>query len=328
VGEELELEQGHQVGERPAEGRDTPRFFDHDRDGGSGAWRRVADRPGRGAAAACRPGDAASVDPREGEAEIVRSSRPINLETPLKELTSYYTPTELFFVRNNYDPTPIDPAQWSLRIEGEVNKPLVLGVDDLKKLPMITQDVTIECAGNGRSFHKPQASGVQWAHARAGAGLDRIGVEQVGRAAHGDHRRVRWVVHEAELPGPSGRGREGHLLAPGLEVKSVIVGPSDGDKVKAGVVAVWGWAWTGEGELTGIDISTDGGQTWRARKFVGQYDRYSWRKWEYTWDAKPGSYAVMARATDSLGRIQPTSRAWNPLGYRWNVIHAIKVDVA
>jgi hypothetical protein len=35
----------------------------------------------------------------------------------------------------------------------------------------------------------------------------------------------------------------------------------------------------------------------------------------------------MARATDSLGRVQPTSRAWNRLGYRWNVIHAVKVDV-
>jgi hypothetical protein len=36
----------------------------------------------------------------------------------------------------------------------------------------------------------------------------------------------------------------------------------------------------------------------------------------------------MARATDSLGRVQPGSRSFNRLGYRWNVIHAIKVDVS
>ncbi len=34
---------------------------------------------------------------------IVRSSRPINLETPLAELTSYDTPDGLFFVRNNLE---------------------------------------------------------------------------------------------------------------------------------------------------------------------------------------------------------------------------------
>ena len=93
-------------------------------------------------------------------------------------------------------------------------------------------------------------------------------------------------------------------------------------------VTVWGWAWAGEGELTGIDVSTDGGQTWAAGRFAGTWERYSWRKFEFDWDAKPGSFTVMARASDSLGRVQPASRAPNRLGYRWNVIHAVKVDVA
>lgn len=26
----------------------------------------------------------------------------------------------------------------------------------------VTQDVTLECAGNGRAFHRPRASGIQW----------------------------------------------------------------------------------------------------------------------------------------------------------------------
>ena len=54
----------------------------------------------------------------------------MNLETPLRELTAYHTPDDVFFVRNNYDTAPIDPAQWSVKIEGEVDNPLVLRLDD------------------------------------------------------------------------------------------------------------------------------------------------------------------------------------------------------
>jgi len=65
---------------------------------------------------------------------IVRSPRPINLESRLGDLTAYHTPDEVFFVRNNYDAAPIAPAQWSVKIEGEVDNPLVLRLDDLQKL--------------------------------------------------------------------------------------------------------------------------------------------------------------------------------------------------
>jgi len=99
---------------------------------------------------------------------IVRSPRPINLEARLGDLTAYHTPDEVFFVRNNYDAARIAPAQWSVKIEGEVDNPLVLRLDDLQKLSMFTQDVTLECAGNGRSFHKPRASGIQWENGAVG----------------------------------------------------------------------------------------------------------------------------------------------------------------
>ena len=114
-----------------------------------------------------------------------------------------------------------------------------------------------------------------------------------------------------------------------LEVKSLIIEPADGTRLtQPGQLTIRGWAWAGEGELTGIDVSTDGGSTWIAGRFTGTWDRYSWRRWELDWDAKSGSHTLMARATDSLGRVQPATRAWNRLGYRWNVIHAVKVDVA
>src|SRR2546425_5566678 len=93
---------------------------------------------------------------------IVRSPRPINLETPFGQLGADITPTELFFVRNNYDGPEIDPAQYALKVDGQVDNPLTLRLDDLKRMEQITQTLTLECAGNGRRFYSPNAPGLQW----------------------------------------------------------------------------------------------------------------------------------------------------------------------
>jgi DMSO/TMAO reductase YedYZ molybdopterin-dependent catalytic subunit len=356
------------------------------------------------AGAQTSPAPPASVPGKE--TLTVRSSRPINLETPLAELTSYHTPDRLFFVRNNLDSPAIDPARWTLGIEGEVDRPLVLKLDDLRKLPMVTEDALLECAGNGRAFHRPRASGIQWEYGAVGNqswrgvrladvlamaavrpagrhvafdGADRpptpqapdfirsiplwkawdahtiIALEMGGAPLpqlHGGPARmlvpgfvgsasIKWVERITLLPEEfDGFYMKSNYTAPradnekevyslqSLEVKSAIVAPREGAKLSAGSATVWGWAWSGEGELTGIDVSTDGGQTWTAGRFVGPWQRYSWRKWEFSWDARPGAHTLMARATDSLGRVQPSSRAFNRLGYRWNVIHAVTVDVA
>jgi DMSO/TMAO reductase YedYZ molybdopterin-dependent catalytic subunit len=102
---------------------------------------------------------------------IVRSPRPVNLETPLKELTSEVTPVELFYVRNNYDGPEIDSAQYVLKVQGEVDNPLSLRLDDLRQMEQVTQTVTLECAGNGRGFYNPKAAGIQWEHGAVGTGV-------------------------------------------------------------------------------------------------------------------------------------------------------------
>jgi len=61
---------------------------------------------------------------------------------------------------------------------------------------------------------------------------------------------------------------------------------------------------------------------------MGPAMRYAWRRWEFPWPAAAGTHVIMARATDSLGRVQPGSKSRDPQGYRWNVIHAVRVDVA
>ena len=93
---------------------------------------------------------------------IVRSARPEDLETPAHLLTSWITPTELFYVRSHFYTPAIDAGAWTLVVDGEVDRPLELTLDDLTTAPSSVQVVTLECAGNGRAFFDPPVAGVQW----------------------------------------------------------------------------------------------------------------------------------------------------------------------
>jgi DMSO/TMAO reductase YedYZ molybdopterin-dependent catalytic subunit len=113
-----------------------------------------------------------------------------------------------------------------------------------------------------------------------------------------------------------------------LNTKSIIAGPAHGATVKTGAVRIHGAAWTSDAEITGVDISTDGGVTWRRAELESERARYAWRLWNYTWKAsEPGDYIVMSRATDSRGRCQPAVATWNPGGYLYDAIDQIKIHV-
>jgi len=93
---------------------------------------------------------------------IVRSARPQDLETPPHLLTSWITPNELFYVRSHFYTPAIREAEWALRVDGEVDTPLMVTLDALTQGPSRTIAATLECAGNGRGFYDPPVAGVQW----------------------------------------------------------------------------------------------------------------------------------------------------------------------
>jgi DMSO/TMAO reductase YedYZ molybdopterin-dependent catalytic subunit len=93
---------------------------------------------------------------------IVRSVRPQDLETPVSLLDSWITPNDLFYVRSHLYTPEIDPQKWTLKIDGEVELPLSLGLEDLRRMPRASLAVTLECAGNGRAYFDPPVAGVQW----------------------------------------------------------------------------------------------------------------------------------------------------------------------
>jgi DMSO/TMAO reductase YedYZ molybdopterin-dependent catalytic subunit len=93
---------------------------------------------------------------------ILRSSRPLDLETPVHLLGHYLTPNEAFFVRTHHDEPRLDAGTWRLNVEGLVNKRLTLTLDDLKALLRHEVTAVLQCSGNGRAYFQPRVPGVPW----------------------------------------------------------------------------------------------------------------------------------------------------------------------
>jgi hypothetical protein len=113
-----------------------------------------------------------------------------------------------------------------------------------------------------------------------------------------------------------------------LQVKAEIARPAREEVVRAGAAyRVHGAAWTGESEVTRVEVSTDGGKTWSEARLLGQSVRYAWRLWEYPWrtPGQAGRHTLMARATDARGRVQPVKH--DPDRRNALVNHVLSVEV-
>jgi DMSO/TMAO reductase YedYZ molybdopterin-dependent catalytic subunit len=114
-----------------------------------------------------------------------------------------------------------------------------------------------------------------------------------------------------------------------LRIKSVITRPMDGDKVPVGTVRFEGFAWAGAEGVRFVEVTTDGGKTWRYAGFMGDHEPYSWRQWATEVEVKnPARLTVMARATDGRGAAQPLEAKPNAGGYGNNSIHQVAFRVA
>jgi DMSO/TMAO reductase YedYZ molybdopterin-dependent catalytic subunit len=306
----------------------------------------------------------------------------------------------------------LEAKDWTLKIDGEVDKSLSLTLDELKKLPKATVTVTLECAGNGRAFYDPPVAGIQWEKGAVGTArwtgarladvLKQAGVKPAGKyvalngadkpigkmpdfirnlpmdkAVHPDTilayemngeplpqlhgfplrsvapgwegaYAVKWLNHiqviDKEHDGffvktayryPNRPVAPGAAVDPkdmvpltGLVVKSFINSPLEGATFKPGKVRMTGFAWAGESSISKVDVSMNNGSSWSPAKLGKERERYAWQSFEAEFNiTAPGSYLVMARATDDKGRTQPVAPQWNPSGYLWNVIDQVRINV-
>ena len=98
------------------------------------------------------------------------NDRPMNAETPAHLLDDDVTPTARHFIRNNgLPPVDVDAGTWQLTVDGFVDTPLTLTIDDLRRrFEVVTRRLVIECGGNGRAMFDPPARGNQWTYGAVG----------------------------------------------------------------------------------------------------------------------------------------------------------------
>lgn len=116
-----------------------------------------------------------------------------------------------------------------------------------------------------------------------------------------------------------------------MPVKSLITFPETGVTLSGGQdeVEVRGHAWAGDDEVASVDLSIDFGATWIKSELKNPVNSYAWQRFSQTVKfPQKGYYEVWARATDTKGRMQPFSIAWNPKGYLNNSMYRVAVTVA
>jgi DMSO/TMAO reductase YedYZ molybdopterin-dependent catalytic subunit len=115
-----------------------------------------------------------------------------------------------------------------------------------------------------------------------------------------------------------------------MVVNSLFTNLYEGSVLPAGKPAVLrGIAWDGGYGIRAVEVSIDGGASWRPADLGMDLGRFSWRQWTYALpEPKPGNYAVMAKATNRIGASQAFELVFNPPGYHNNVVQRINVKVA
>ena len=134
----------------------------------AGALPLVCTAPADATLALSSQAEAARHEAKPFPGVISRLRNPDNLEFPFPTLDTFLTPNEQFYVRNHFEIPHLDAKSWRLRIEGDVEKPLELSYDELRKFESRTVTALMECAGNSRVFLKPPQLGVRWEQGAVG----------------------------------------------------------------------------------------------------------------------------------------------------------------
>jgi sulfane dehydrogenase subunit SoxC len=81
---------------------------------------------------------------------------------PVEALRRSITPVGLHYLLIHYDIPFIDGDSWSLVVDGAVERPLRLTLDELRRRESVEVAATMECAGNGRALLEPHVVSQPW----------------------------------------------------------------------------------------------------------------------------------------------------------------------
>jgi sulfane dehydrogenase subunit SoxC len=145
---------------------------------------------------------------------------------------------------------------------------------------------------------------------------------------------VKWVtslfVTDAPAHTKSESGEYSELLADGqiaqftfgMGVKSLITHPSALMRMQGpGFYEISGLAWSGAGKIAGVEVSADGGQTWADAELAGPVLSRALTRFRIPWIWDGAPTALMSRAIDETGAVQPTRTAWKAKYAPSNYLH-------
>jgi sulfane dehydrogenase subunit SoxC len=88
--------------------------------------------------------------------------------------------------------------------------------------------------------------------------------------------------------------------------KSVITRPSAGLAVRKGYVQITGLAWSGGGKVSKVDVSTDGGRSWKEAKLQTPVHTKAHTRFTFDWAWDGEEAVIQSRTTDERGEVQPS----------------------
>lgn len=114
-----------------------------------------------------------------------------------------------------------------------------------------------------------------------------------------------------------------------IVVNSLVTSHVNGDRLTRGKpAALRGWSWDGGSGIAAVEVSVDGGRSWRDAALGEDMGRYSWRGFSAPLDtSRAGPIGIAVRARGRNGAIQPQKLVANPAGYHHNVIQAMTLEV-
>jgi len=91
------------------------------------------------------------------------------------------------------------------------------------------------------------------------------------------------------------------------EAKSVITSPCPEMPLKSkGMNAISGLAWSGRGQITGVDVSLDGGRNWQEAELQKPVLSKALTRFSLPWTWNGEEALLQSRARDESGYVQPT----------------------
>ena len=322
--------------------------------------------------------------------------------SPLQDLKGIITPSGLHFERYHGGIPEVNPDSYQLMIHGLVDRPLIFTMEDLLRMPSVSEIRFIECPANGGmewkgaqmealQFTHGMISCSEWTGVRLSTLLDYVGVKPEGKwilaegsdasgmsrsipmekalddamvcyAQNGEPLRpeqgypvrlmvpgwegnvsVKWLrrlevgdqpwYHREETSKytdlmPDGRSRKFTFVQ---EANSVVTNPCPENPIRQkGFIEIEGLAWSGRGTIKAVDLSFDGGVTWKQAEIKGIALPKALTRFSFKTEWNGEEWMLQSRAVDDTGYVQPTlaqlreARGVNSI-YHKNSIHTWNV---